>query len=484
MSEKQAKDSDLGIEVSKGFVGRVAGAIFGFVGTIVFARLLGPTEFGGFYLLLSLVSISQRPLKGLGGAVQKRFAERGSLRRQLFGLQLISNFVFFALLGLVLVLFRDRLVAYTGLEGSLLFFALLFVVLSTFSTFQNLLTAIGRVGIQTWIDSVRSITTLAGQLLFVSAGYGAAGMAFGLVGGTIVTIPATHYYLRTLPAVPSLETVRSVWSFARYNIPSSFVGHAYDRFDILLLGFLATQAIAGKYEVAYKLTLPAMFIAGIIGSGLGAKVSDFDSRDEEPTRDIVNSLSFGSIFAIPLFFGALAISKPVVVTLYGPEYASASVLLIGLALYRVIQTQAGILSNIVSGIDLPERDFHAAVVALLVNIPLGILLFESMGAIGVVVATIVAEAIRYMLLFHTVSSRISANLLSGTLISQVLSGSLMFLFVEQAHVFIRVRSWIDLVVLVGFGVVVYSLALFAMSGRLRQTVTSIFYRLFDGMLKG
>jgi hypothetical protein len=52
---------ELGLEVSKGFLGKVVQAGFGFVGAIIFARVLGPTGFGGFFLLLSLVEISKRP---------------------------------------------------------------------------------------------------------------------------------------------------------------------------------------------------------------------------------------------------------------------------------------------------------------------------------------------------------------------------------------------------------------------------------------
>lgn len=473
MSEEQARDADLGLEVSKGFIARVAGAGFGFAGTIVFARLLGPTDFGGFYLLLSLVSLSQRPLLGLNAAAQKRFAEADSPRRQLVGLQVLSNLGVAVVLGLLLVALRGRLVAYTGLDGSLPFFLLLFAAIATFSTFQSFLSAVGRVGLQSWIDSVRSVTTLAGQLALVLAGYGAAGMTFGLVGGTVALVPVTHYYLRTLPAVPSLDVVRSVWSFARYSVPSSVLGKAYDRFDILLLGFLATQAAAGQYEVAYKLTMPAMFIAGVIQSGLGAKVSDFDSRGEEPQRDIVNGLSFVSVVAIPLFFGAVAIAQPVVVTLYGPEYASAAALLVGLTLYRVVQTQADLLTNIVSALDYPEWDFRAGAVALGVNVPLGVALFEAIGAVGVVVATVVAELVRYAVLLYAVSPRVSATLIQRALLGQVVAGVLMLVAVDRAHALFRVNSWIDLVALVGLGATVYAVTLVAASARLRGVIRGV-----------
>jgi O-antigen/teichoic acid export membrane protein len=477
MESKRAKDSDLGIEVSKGFIAKIAGTGLGFAGSIIFARILGPTDFGGFYLLLSLVAISQRPIIGLNTAAQKRFAEANSSRRELLGLQFLSNIFSVLLLGIILTPLRSLLIEYTGLDGSPLFFVLLFTMILFFSSFQSFLTAIGRVSIQIWIDTVRSITTLIVQLAFVLAGFGAAGMAFGLASGTIIMIPATHYYLRILPTVPSLKTVRSVWSFARYSIPSSIVGHAYDRFDILLLGFLSTQAVAGQYEIAYKLSQPAVIATGVISSALQAKVTDLDSRGKEPTRDIINSLSFGSILAIPLFFGALAISKILIVTTYGSEYSAAAALLVVLALYRVIQTQMDLLTGLINAFDLPKKEFHASSIALLINIPLGIALYNILGPVGVAVATVISESIRYGIVYYIVSRLVSTNLLRKPLIKQLIAGVSMYFIIEWIQTFFAVNSSLNLIFLIVIGATIYSTILITISSRLRETLSSIFYRL-------
>lgn len=69
-----AGDMNLGLEVAKGFVAKMIQAVRGFVGAILFARILGPASFGGFYLLLSLVQLSDRPVQGIG--TQRRNASR------------------------------------------------------------------------------------------------------------------------------------------------------------------------------------------------------------------------------------------------------------------------------------------------------------------------------------------------------------------------------------------------------------------------
>ncbi len=473
MSQKRASETHLGVEVGKGFVAKLVGAVFGFVGTIIFARLLGPTDFGGFYLLLSIVKVAKRPIDGISAATRKRFAEVDSLRNELIGTQFLSTIGLIMILILVSYPIRNTLQNYTGLDNPIFLMAILLTAIAAFGSFQDFLTSIGQIGIQTWIDTARSILTFSAQLVFVFVGFGATGMAYGLSFGTIILVPVTHYYLKVLPIMPSHETVRSVWSFARYSIPSSFVGKAYDRFDILLLGLLSTQAVAGHYEVAFKLTLPTMFIAGLAGSGLMARVSEFESKGQIPTADITNTLSFASLFAIPCLAGAIAISKAVVVTLYGPAFAPAAILLIGLALYRVIQTQTNVFIDIIEGLDMPEWDFRISSVALIVNIILGILLFLEFGPIGVVLATVIAEITRYITLRRLIITETDARLISKPLLKQIIAASAMFLFVDRVQEIIAIRSWIELSLLIVIGGVIYFGLLLIISSRFRVTIRDI-----------
>lgn len=463
----------LGLEVGKGFVAKVVQAALGFAGTVIFARVLGPASFGGFYLLLSLTQLPTQLVMGVSKAVQKRYAEAGAPRRELLG-------ILFGSIGLALIaaaagafIFRDFLVSYTGLASAPWLFVLLFTAVANFPMYQNLLPSIGRLSAQTWIDTLRSFVTFPLQLLFVLAGYGAAGMAYGLSLGTFLLVPVTHYYLQTLPAVPTRATIRSVWSFARYSAPSNIFGTAYDRFDVLLLGFLATPAVAGNYEIAYKLTVPATFIAGLSGSGLMATLSDLDSRGEAFQTEISNTLAFSSLFAVPLFFGALAISRVTVVTIYSSEYRAAATLLIGIALYRLINTQANVLTDIVSGLDMPELQLRASAVTLAVNIPLGVFLYTQIGAVGVVVATVLAEFLRYLIMLWYVKQQTQARLVPRALLEQLAVGAVMALAVESTQQFITVQSWIDFGLLIGVGGLVYFGLLVVVSSHFRVTVEGV-----------
>lgn len=468
-----ASSVSFGGETVKATVAKFTMSLSGFVGTILFARWLGPAEFGGFYVLLSVIRLVDRPIGGWAVAVKKRFSEASSNKSCVFG-SLVAMLIGWNAIAIASAwLFAPALKSYTGLTRAPLMFSFLMAALSLLPLL-SLVEATGRIGVTKWIDTVRSYLTLGLQIVFVLLGLEAAGMAFGLAAATFLTIPAALRYLDVRPSIPDRKNLVSVWEFARYSIPRSYVGQAYTRFDVLLLAYLLTPSAAANYEVAARLTLPATFVAATASSLLMPRVSELSSVGSDISTDISNALAFASIIAIPMFFGALAIPREILVTLYGPEYRGAWLLLGGLAAYRVLTTQTEPLFQALDGLDMPSVSFYVSTLALAVNIPLGIALVLEYGAIGVVLATIVAETIRYGGAAITLRRNVDGvTLLSGALVKQFGMGVVMFGAVYSLTEVVPIRSWGHLLFVVGSGAAVYWLGLVVISGELRQTVRGI-----------
>jgi O-antigen/teichoic acid export membrane protein len=255
-------------------------------------------------------------------------------------------------------------------------------------------------------------------------------MAVGLAGATILAVPVSIYYLNTYPAMPTREVLRSVSMFAGYSIPKTLIGKTYRQIDLLLLGFLSTSAVAGYYGVAFKITIPVLMVSGVLSSGLMARVSNLHSKNRDVTDDVTNALSFASVLSVPIFIGSLVLASEVVVTAYGAEYADAAVFLIGIAFYRVFQTQSSQLDSSLNGLDRPDLSFRASGVGLGVNVLLGVGLTVWYGPIGIVVATIVAEAIQYVLLRRMVRNLLpDVDFFPDGLKQQVVGGVVMGIIV-------------------------------------------------------
>jgi O-antigen/teichoic acid export membrane protein len=469
----EARNVDFGVTVSWGVIAQLTMAAVGFVGTILFARILGPAEFGGFYLLFALVKLADRPIAGVARAVKKRLSEASAPTAELFGAGLLMYVLTGAIGVAVVVLTEDLIVDYTGMPEAGIAFIALLLVLGLFVLSQNVFAATGLVGKPMWIDTLRSLLTFPAQLALVLLGLGSAGMAFGLVAATVLVLPITWWFIETPPTVPSRTQFKSIYEFARYSVPNSFLNKTFRQYDTLLLGFLISQGAAGQYEVAFKLTIPATFVAGAVGSGLMARVSNLATAGEEFMQDLINSLSFASIIAIPLFFGALAIPEAIVVTAYGAEYLPAASLLAGLALFQLFASQNRVLWAAIEGLDHPEWTMRVNTVIVVLNIITGYLLTLEYGIIGVVISTVATEFVRYLAYAGFLRSDFELELLPTALRRQLVAGVVMLGAVQGANYYVQVQSWYHLAILLCIGGLVYFGSLTLISPHFRDTAESI-----------
>jgi O-antigen/teichoic acid export membrane protein len=469
----ESSEIPFGLEVTKGVVAKFLMAILGFIGTILFARILGPVSFGGFYLVMAVVSIAKLPVDGFASAGMKRFSESNAIRSEVLSTTTVVIVLITFIGAIGAIVFQSRLEAYTEIPSSHLLFIILFATSALFTPLQKMLSGTGQISRTIWIDFIRSVLTTPLQLIFVLLNLGAAGMAYGLSLATSLTVPLTYYALNTRLSVPEWQTITDLWSFARFSTPATTLNRVYGRLDVLVLGALLSPAAVGNYEVALKLTIPAVLISEVAGEGLMARVSNLASKGESVSMDISNTLSFSSILAVPLFFGASVLSEPLVVTLYGPQYSAAVPLLIGLALYRIFQTQSNPLIQTIKGLDRPDITVWIAAGTLTLNVPLGIGLTLQIGAAGVVIATVIAEGVKYLAaaawIRHT---NPKVNIVSRTLAEQFFSGAVMAGVVGVLNLWVPVRSWIHLVALVGIGAIIYACCLLILSSRLRYTIVS------------
>lgn len=470
----EASDVPFGLEVTKGFVAKFLLAGIGFVGTIFLARILGPAAFGGYYLVWTLVQIVKLPIDGFSKAGKKRFSETDTSRPRIVGTVTLVVVSIAAVAVVAAFATRAYIRDFTGLADGHLLLILLLVPVGLFTPFQGLIAATGRVSQSIWIDFLRSVLTTPLQLLFALLDYGAAGMAYGLSLATFATLPVTQYTLGTWPKLPDRETLQQLWTYARHSTVSTALSQAYSRLDLVLLGMLMTPAAAGNYSVALKLTLPAVLLSEVASDGLIARVSNLHSKGERVAPDLSNTLSFSSILAIPIFVGSTVLAESLVVTIYGTEYAGAGPLLVGLALYRLVRTQASPLMQTINGIDRPDLNVRISGATLAINVVLGVVLTLQFGSIGVVAATVVAESIRYVLLLSVVRRHLETTaLIPRTLGEQFAAAVLMGAIVVGLNELVAVRSWLHLFVIVGSGAAVYAVALTALSERLRYTVWSV-----------
>lgn len=470
-----AGEANFGLEISRGVLAKFAMAAIGFAGSVVFARVLGPSDYGAFYVVVTLVNVLNNPVTGWGNACKKRITETAFPTEEGLGSGLLGA-IALPLIMLPAVYTFHRLTSFYDLTGLFVPFSVLFITICFFAVTNRILSARSNFSAAEWSDTLRSFLTTPLQLAFVILGYGTAGMIFGLTAATALTVPYVLYRVRVKPVLPTRETLSNISSYAKYSITNGFIGTAQSRFDILLLGALLTSSAVGDYQVSMQLTLVGTFIGAVTSKGLMARVSEYSSENNESAviTDVTNSLAYASVLAIPIFFGAAAMPNDLLITVFGSQYSDIGPVLVGLAFFQALKLQSSQLTSTIAGLNHPEVNTRISFVVLVLNVGLGYILLLKYGILGVVTATIVSEIVRYTALAHTIKQHLpDVPLFSRPLRCQLIAGGVMFAIVNSLHAITEVSWWGELLFLVGFGGIVYSVTLTVISESFRVTVHGV-----------
>lgn len=469
-------DADFGLQVGIGVAGRVVMAVVAFLGSIVLARELGPDGYGAFYLLLAVVAFLDNPVTGWARACAKRFTEADFPTDEAVGAAFGGALASVALVLAGAWALSPVVPLVAGLRDTWLLLGVLFGGVVTFKVALATMEATAKFGASSWLQALRDVLRVPAQVALVLAGYGVAGMVGGMVLANLLVVPAVVRVVEVRPRLPGRDSLRHIWGFARASIPRGFVSTAYYQVDLVLLGVLASTAAVGTYEVAMKLTLPATFVAGVASASLMGRISDrlSEGRDRDVVADVENNLSYSSLLSVPIFFGALVLGERIVVTVYGGAFRAAAPFLVGIALFQVIRSQRTILASAIDGFDRPDLNLRTDVGVFAVNLILGVALLLQVGPIGVVVATLVAEAVSYLARSYLVRSLVpAASLLTRPFIEQVGSGLAMALAVLALREAFVLDSAVRVVAVVGVGAAVYLGLLALVSEPFRVTVRAV-----------
>ena len=163
-------------------------------------------------------------------------------------------------------------------------------------------------------------------------------------------------------------------------------------FDVVLLGFLATDRDLGLYTAAYRFTFLLMSIGSAVGSAYLPLYTRAMANGSEPTRRLLEtSLGVATTIGAPLVAGSIVTAGPLLSVFFGSDYADAA------PAFRLLALSVGFLflnwslSHIL--IVAHRIRLQAAVqgAAAAVNVTLNILLIPYYGIVGSAAATLAAE---------------------------------------------------------------------------------------------
>lgn len=163
-------------------------------------------------------------------------------------------------------------------------------------------------------------------------------------------------------------------------------------FDVVLLGFLATQREVGLYSAAYRVTFLLMAVVAAIAAAYQPSYARVVGGETAPTRRLLEaSLGTAALVGAPLVIGTFVMAPQLLPWLFGAGYVDATLAL------RLLTVGVGVLFLhwISSGVLIVTNrtGLYAWIhgVAAAANIGLNLVLIPRFGIAGAAAATVAAE---------------------------------------------------------------------------------------------
>lgn len=451
---------------------KVIQAVLGFAGVIVLTRLLGSDGLGRYRTVLAagffLLSFSE----SIASVIRKRIAEVDTDPEKYltFGLLIHAGVTVVTVVGLFVA--RSIVVPYFGSPPLTAGVAIVVASLGFFSVMNFYQAGIGYPARETWFDSLRSVLTLGAQVAVLVAGFQAFGVIVGFGIAAVVTGVFIWLSVRPSLTVPTRQTVDRTLEYARYSVPSSFLGRFYQSADPLLIRSFAGASAVGYYTLATQLAQPGALFASTISSVLSVKSSGVDSVGGDVRRDLVNSATYSGLISVPILFGTFAISDAIMQSgLFGSTFGNApGAVLVGIALMQVLTAYQKPFSSAIGGVDRPDIIFRVSLLVTGIYVPIAVGLGQRYGLLGVVAGTVIAETVRLVVYQYMAVKLFDGAVFPKPVGHQLFAAGVMFGVIEGFSRVTNPNRFTVLSLLIGIGGVVYFSSLLLVSQHFRATI--------------
>ena len=438
------------------FVAKVLNAVVLFLGLAYFAKVLGPSQIGVFFLFEMLVGLlSIFTDFGLRGATEKRLSEQKHPGKVLASALLLKALLFLTIAGGIFIA-SPYVNAYVGEQvAGLLIVALFFRETALLSV--RVISGEMRVGETAILRIIqRTVWVILGVVL-VSRGFGTYGLITAYIIGFVAMTGLGLCKCQTELDIPTKETSQSLVDYSKYYFVSQAGGYAYSWMDIALIGLFLTSAAVGAYEIAWRVTLLVTLLASSIGLTIFPQVSEWETENAVDRIEALlpKALTPALILVIPAFFGTVLLADEILTIIFGEGFGGAAVALMILMFQRIFQSVHVVVGRALEGIDKPNLVARATVTTIVLNIVLNVVLIPQYGIVGAAIATASSYTINTALHFYYLSQFLSIRIDYIEISWCTIASVAMFGMILVTMRVVAIGSPAELIGLIFVGAVVY-----------------------------
>lgn len=383
--------------------------------TVFLPRYLGAANMGRLILAQSIWAVAMVLITfGMDVHLTKEVARRPERLRELLGTSFALRAVMF-LIGLAVIFVYTRVARYPAETVTMVW---IIAAASLFTLFSNACQAVLQ-GVERMeymalgVIAGKAVYSL-GAIAMMLAGMSVYAVAAIAIAGALVTLLVElRLVLRlarasgTLAARPGSAGVRPIGSEARHMLGASIPYLLSDAFlvayaqaDVVLLSLLLDERAVGWYGSARQLFGTLLFVPSIIVTAIFPALSRLHATDPATLRQYMRrSFDLLVLFSIPIGLGIVVIANPLVVTLFGRDFANSGPVLAVLGVVMILTSQNMLVGRFLIATDR-QRQWTAAQAAMgFATVALDLVLVPwcqrayGNGALGGALSYVVTESV-------------------------------------------------------------------------------------------
>lgn len=460
------------------FILQISFTFIGFFSTIYFARSVGASVLGAYFLFVAYYNIiSMVTDGGFGGAAIKRISE-GEEQNAYFSAFFVLRSSLVALVVITLIAFRSYFV---DLNNTSIFIWLLLALLVSLLVggIEAGVMGCGKVGIQATTGFINNILRIIVQVGAIFFGFGVAGLAGGFIVGMLVAAIIELRFFDLHFVRFSWLHIKSLSTFSFWLFLTSSGMMVFSNADTVLIGYYLSNADVGVYRVVLQLTSIAAFTTTSLHATLWPRVSRWGKIGEIAIveKSLSRASSYSLVLAIPVLAGGVLLGDRLLYFFYGQEFATGYTTFIILLIVQIVNVFQFFFTMYLGALDRQKEAFKVTIVAVTANIALNLLLIPVMGIAGAAVATLGTMVLNAFLAQHVLSKIINIYVEYNTIFNILKAAFIMSLFVTIYRLFVSLSNvWLTLVPVIAGGIL-YAILILKLDRKICDELKEIFTKM-------
>ena len=220
------------------------------------------------------------------------------------------------------------------------------------------------------------------------------------------------------------------------------ISMVYYHIDIVMLGKMKGEEVAGWYGVSYHLFFALATIPGAFLSAMFPVMSRFFKESKELLRKAFQK-SFKAIVGagIPVSVGSFLLSERIILFLFGPQYKNSITALKILSFLIIFSYLNGLAGYFLTSINRQALTAKILAFTVGVNIFLNLILIPRYSYIGAASATVVSEVLFFLLFILSIRRQfafVSLIEITKSFVSSALMGVLIIILINNGLHFLLI----------------------------------------------